>query len=122
MPAKARKLRTRSLLEDIKHGKNPVCMPRQDQDGKPGPPVISALFKPVPSQFTPHLHQTQPHGALTKAPGRAGTAGQTWGFHNIPWQQFLLSAWLRRATLHHRLEPGLLKVDYKYYQIKSFAW
>ena len=61
-------------------GKDPVCLPRQEQDGKPELPVISALFKFVPSRFTPHLHQNQPHGALTKAPGRAGTAGQTWGF------------------------------------------
>jgi len=37
-------------------------------------------FQSIPRQFTPHLHQNQPHGALTKAPGRAGSAGLTWGF------------------------------------------
>ena len=28
---------------------NSLCMPRQEQDGKPEPPVISALFKSGPS-------------------------------------------------------------------------
>ena len=74
------------LPADFSHARacKPICeksltLP-QEQDGKPELPVISALFKFVPSRFTPHLHQNQPHGALTKAPGRAGTAGQTWGF------------------------------------------
>ena len=63
-----------------RYDKNTIRLPRQEQDEKPEPPVISALFKPVPYRFTPHLHQTQPHGVLTKAPGRAGSAGQIWGF------------------------------------------
>ena len=67
-------------VENQSNEKNPLRVSRKEQDGKPELPVISALFKFVPSRFTPHLHQTQPHGALTKAPGRAGTAGQTWGF------------------------------------------
>lgn len=39
--------------DDIKelsiHDQNPIRLPRQEQDGKPEPPVISALFKSGPS-------------------------------------------------------------------------
>lgn len=57
------------------------------QAGHTGPSTAwqCRAFQRIPRRFTPHYHQTQPHGALTKAPGRAGTAGQTWGVFCCLW-------------------------------------
>ena len=36
-------------VECLEHEEDPFCVSRQEQDGKPEPPVISALFKSGPS-------------------------------------------------------------------------
>lgn len=47
----------RGSWEEGLHDAAAVRLPRQEQDEKPEPPVISALSRPGTSCFTPHLHQ-----------------------------------------------------------------